>query len=261
MLKLTRESHIISHKRSVWIMMTVNEVSKQTGVSVRTLHYYDQIGLLSPSHLTEANYRLYDDTALERLQSILLFRELEFPLKTIKEIVDSPHFDRNKALDQQIELLRLKKEHLDNLIDLALGIKMMGVKHLDFKAFNTQKIDEYAAEAKKSWGQSPAYEEFEQKTKNHTKEDWAKMNDVLMEQFKLLGAMKEQAPESEAVQAQVKSLQQTITDHFYNCTKEILAGLGLMYSADSRFTETIDQAGGPSTATFVSKAIAYYCAQ
>ncbi len=242
-------------------MMTVNEVSKQTGVSVRTLHYYDQIGLLRPSHLTESNYRLYDDTALERLQYILLFRELEFPLKTIKEIVDSPHFDRAKALEQQIELLRLKKEHLDNLIDLALEIKKTGVRNLDFKAFDTQKIDDYAAEAKKSWGQNPAYKEFEAKTKNHTKEDWSQMTKVLMEQFKVLGTLKEQGPEAEAVQAQIKNLQQTITDNFYTCTKEILAGLGLMYSEDSRFAQTIDEAGGPGTATFASKAIAYYCAK
>lgn len=81
-------------------MMTVNEVSKLTGVSARTLQYYDTIGLLKPSRYTESGYRLYDDTALERLQQILLFKELEFPLKEIKEIIDAPDFDRNKALEQ-----------------------------------------------------------------------------------------------------------------------------------------------------------------
>ena len=93
--------------------MTVNEVSKLTGVSIRTLHYYDEIGLLHPSEITEAGYRLYDDTALERLQQILLFRELEFPLKEIKGVLDAPNFDRNRALEQQIELLTMKKEHLE----------------------------------------------------------------------------------------------------------------------------------------------------
>ena len=82
-------------------MKTVKEVSEQTGVSIRTLHYYDQIGLLAPSEVTQAGYRLYDDTALERLSQILLFRELEFPLKEIKEILDSENFDRTKALEQQ----------------------------------------------------------------------------------------------------------------------------------------------------------------
>ena len=100
-------------------MMTVNEVSKLAGVSIRTLQYYDSIGLLKPPEYTESGYRLYDDAAMERLQQILLFRELEFPLKEIREILDAPNFDRSKALEQQIELLTLKKEHLENLINFA----------------------------------------------------------------------------------------------------------------------------------------------
>ena len=90
-------------------MMTVNEVSKLAGVSIRTLQYYDSIGLLKPAEYTESGYRLYDDAAMERLQQILLFRELEFPLKEIKEIVTRPDFDKQKALEQQIELLTMKK--------------------------------------------------------------------------------------------------------------------------------------------------------
>ena len=99
------------------MMMTVNEVSKLAGVSIRTLQYYDKIGLLHPTGYTDAGYRLYDDADLERLQHILLFRELEFPLKDIKMIVNSPDFDRSKALEQQIELLKLKKETVDKFID------------------------------------------------------------------------------------------------------------------------------------------------
>lgn len=124
-------------------MMTVHEVSKLAGVSIRTLQYYDKIGLLHPTGYTDAGYRLYDDADLERLQHILLFRELEFPLKDIKAIINSPDFDRSKALEQQIELLRLKKEHIENLMNFALGIKLLGVKHMDFKAFDRSKLDEY----------------------------------------------------------------------------------------------------------------------
>jgi len=240
-------------------MMTVNEVSKRTGVSVRTLHYYDQIGLLHPCEVTEARYRLYDDTTLERLQQILLFRELEFPLKEIKEILECESFDRNKALEQQIKLLQLKKEHLDNLIDLALGIKMIGVKKLDFKAFDTSKIDEYAAEAKTSWGKTDAYKEFKEKSKNYSKEDMGNITTTLMQNFTEFGKLLEESPESEAVQNQVKTLQNTITANFYHCTNEILSGLGQMYSGDGRFAENIDQAGGKGTAEFVGKAIEYYC--
>ena len=100
-------------------MMTVNEVSRLTGVSIRTLQYYDKIGLLKPVEHTAAGYRLYDNSALEKLQQILLFRELEFSLKDIKQIMDAPGFDRQKALEQQIEVLILKKQRLENLIALA----------------------------------------------------------------------------------------------------------------------------------------------
>ena len=107
-------------------MMTVNEVSKIAGESIRTLQYYDKIGLLHPTGHTDAGYRLYDDTDLERLQHILLFRELEFSLKDIASIINSPDFDRSKALEQQIEMLKLKREHIDNLMNFAIGIKLLG---------------------------------------------------------------------------------------------------------------------------------------
>ena len=105
-----RNSLECPHRAEEMTMMTVNEVSKLTGVSIRTLQYYDTIGLLKPDGYTASGYRLYDDTALERLQQILLFKELEFPLKEIKRIIDAPDFDRDKALSQQIELLTMKKE-------------------------------------------------------------------------------------------------------------------------------------------------------
>ena len=117
-------------------MRTVNEVSKLTGVSIRTLQYYDSIGLLKPTEYTEVGYRLYDEEALERLQQILLFRELEFPLKKIKDIIYNPKFNKEKVLEQQIELLVLKKEHIENLIDFARRIKTMGVNKTDFKVFD-----------------------------------------------------------------------------------------------------------------------------
>jgi len=147
-------------------MMTVHEVSKFAGVSIRTLQYYDKIGLLHPTGYTDAGYRLYDDADLERLQQILLYRELEFPLKDIREIMNCPDFDRSKALEQQIELLTLKKEHLDHLIKFALGIKMLGVKHMDFSAFDKSKLDEYARQAKEQWGNTSEYKEFAEKSKN-----------------------------------------------------------------------------------------------
>ena len=107
-------------------MMTVNEVSQLTGVSIRALHYYDQIGLLPAAGHTDSGYRLYDDAALERLQQILLFRELEFSLKDIQRILENSAFDRKMALEQQITLLTLKKQHLEALIALAEKLQKAG---------------------------------------------------------------------------------------------------------------------------------------
>ena len=240
-------------------MMTVNEVSKLTGVSVRALQYYDTIGLLKPSGYTEAGYRLYDDAALERLQQILLFKELEFPLKEIKGIIDAPDFDRNKALQQQIELLTMKKEHLENLIDFARGLKLLGVRKVDFKVFDTKKIDEYSKRAKEQWGKTPEYKEYERKMQNMSDEDELAMVDEFMQIFAEFGQMMALEPSDEEVQVQVKKLQDYITEHFYTCTKEILNGLGKMYSAGGEFTENIDRAGGSGTAVFTAKAIEVYC--
>ena len=240
-------------------MMTVNEVSKLTGVSIRTLQYYDKIGLLHPSGYTDAGYRLYDDAALEILQQILLFRELEFPLKDIKEIISSPDFDRNKALEQQIELLTLKKEHIENLIGLARGIKLLGVRKMSFDAFDTKKIDEYAARAKASWGTTSAYKEFEEKSKGRTKEQDQKIYQGMIDIFAQFGQIRESDPASGEAQALVKNLQDYITEHMYTCTKEILSGLGKMYAGDGEFTKNIDSYGGEGTAEFASRAIGSYC--
>ena len=242
-------------------MMTVNEVSKLTVVSIRTLQYYDTIGLLKPAEYTESGYRLYDDTALERLQQILLFKELEFPLKEIKEIIDAPNFDRNKALEQQIELLTMKKEHLENLINFARGIKWLGVKQMDFTVFDTKKIDEYSKRAKEQWGKTPEYKEFEEKSKDWTDEYQQGMLKDFMQIFVEFGEMKSMDPADEKVQLQVKKLQDYITEHLYNCTKEILSCLGKMYSGGGEFTENIDKAGGEGTAEFSAKAIEIYCMQ
>ncbi len=242
-------------------MRTVKEVSQLTGVSIRTLHYYDEIGLLSPTSITDTGYRLYDDTALERLQHIMLFRELQFPLKDIKEIVNGSNFDRNKALDQQIELLTLKKEHIENLITFARGIRGIGVKNMDFTAFDAKKLDEYAAQAKASWGKTDAYKEFEEKEKNRTKEQSEQIAEGMMALFMEFGLLlkEDKAADSKEVQAQVKKLQDYITEHFYTCTNKILAGLGKMYNGGGSITENINNYGGEGTADFAAEAIRIYC--
>lgn len=243
-------------------MMIVNEVSRLTGVSIRTLQYYDKIGLLPPADYTEVGYRLYNDETLQKLQIILLFRELEFPLKDIRRIIESPVFDREKALEQQIHILELKKEHIENLIDLARGVKKSGVKDMtDFTAFDTAKIDDYIAKAREYWGDTAAFKEFEEKNADRTSEENAGINTELMKIFAQFGGMKDMDPASPKVQKQVKKLQDYITDKFYKCTNTILSSLGHAYSAEGEMNRNIDKAGGKGTGEFVDKAIQIYCSK
>ena len=242
-------------------MMTVNEVSKLTGLSVRTLHYYDEIGLLSPSRLDNSGYRLYDDTNLQRLQQIMLFRELEFPLKDIKRILDNPEYEKGRAIDDQIKLLTLKRDHLDRLIKHAREIKLKEDNNMDFTAFDSKKLDEYAKRAKEQWGGSEAYKEYEKKTEGRSKENIRDIAVGLMKLFEEFGQLMQQGcnPESEDVQETVRKLQNYISENYYTCTEKILSGLGQMYAAGGEFTENIDSAGGKGTAEFASKAIEIYC--
>ncbi len=240
-------------------MMTVKQLAKKCGVSVRTLHHYDAIGLLKPAQVTEAGYRLYDEAALERLYLILLFRELGFRLKDIRGILDAPDFDRNRVLDRQIQLLERKQRHLEYITNMARGIRLMGVKHLEFEGFDVNKIDDYAEQAKTLYGKTDAYREFEEKTKGRTQEQSDAVNGQVMDFFVRLGALKGQAPESDAVQAWVKELQTFFTENFYTCTPEILMSLGQMYAGGGAMTENIDAAGGEGTGAFAREAIACYC--
>jgi DNA-binding transcriptional MerR regulator len=234
-------------------MKTVKEVSRISGVSVRTLHPYDAIGLLKPAQVTESGYRLYDEDALGRLQTILMLKTLEFPLKEIKAILDAPNFDAVAAMEQQIQLLELRRAHLDGLIAHARKIKETGVISMNFKPFDTKKLDTYAAEAKEKWGATEAYKESQKKNPGQAQAD------ALMAVFAKFGAVRTCDPAAPEVQQLVELLQNTITQHYYNCTKQILAGLGQMYVADDRFRQNIDAAGGAGTAEFAAKAIEIYC--
>lgn len=240
-------------------MKTVKQVSKQTGVSVRTLHHYDAIGLLKPTQVTGAGYRLYDDTALQRLQVILLFRELQFPLREIQEILDSPGFDPMGALDQQIRLLELQRQHLDDLISHARKIQQTGVIQMDFTPFDRSSLDEYTAQAKAKWGKTEAYQEFEAKTAGQTAQQMDSTGEQLMDIFREFGTLRHLPAADAQVQALVAKLQRFITDHYYNCTDQILRGLGQMYIAGDEMTENIDRSGGEGTAQFAHDAIKIYC--
>ena len=238
-------------------MKTVKEVSRLTGVSVRTLHHYDAIGLLKPAKVTEAGYRLYDEQVLGKLQTILLFRELQFPLREIKAMLDAADFDPMAALTDQIRLLELRREQLERIIDHAKNIQKTGVMNMDFNAYDSKKLDAYAQEAKKRWGHTDAWRESQARGKNAEQERTDA--DGLMDIFRRLGQYREGDPAAPEVQTLISELQRYICDHYYSCTNQILFGLGQMYAAGDEMNENIDRAGGIGTGDFARRAIEIYC--
>ena len=240
-------------------MKTVKQISELTGVSVRTLHHYDSIGLLKPTAATEAGYRLYDDAALHRLQQILMLRELGFPLKDIQAILYAPESVRRKALDAQIQQLDAKRRRLQDKISLAAIMKITEVNNMDFEQFDAKKMDDYSAQAKTLWGKTEAYREYQVKSQGRSKETDRALGDDLMGLFRELGTMRDQTADSETVQTWVKKLQGFISEHYYTCTKPILLGLGQMYAGGGSLTENIDHAGGAGTGEFAMQAITVYC--
>ncbi len=240
-------------------MMNIGELSAISHVSIRTLRHYDKLGLLNPTQVTEAGYRQYDEAALQRLHTILLFRELEFPLADIQRIIDAPDFDPIKALDRQITLLTMRREHIDHLILMARGLKAKGMNHMDFSAFDARKIDDYAAQAKAAWGKTDAWKEFE--ARGNTREQNKQSGDALMALFAEFGKRRDIAPASDEAQQMVQQLRDFITANFYTCTVPVLRGLADMYDGGGDFTANIDKAGGQGTAAFIANAMRIYCQQ
>lgn len=240
--------------------MQIKEFADLTGVSVRTLHYYDEIGLLSPALIDRSNgYRYYDDESLLRMQQILFYRELDFPLKSIQKILTNPNYDKAAALGQQRKLLLLKKERLERLI---LAIDSAAKGEVMMKAFDNSQYESYKAEVQEKWGKTDAYKEHSQKTKDYSESKWndlAAGMDAILAQFAAVMGSGAAADSAEA-QALVKQLQNHITENYYTCTNQILAGLGQIYVADERFRANMDK-HADGTAAFVSRAIAIYCAQ
>lgn len=235
---------------------TVKQVSQLTGLTVRTLHHYDQIGLLKPAFVAENGYRYYNQENLARLQEVLFFRELDFPLKEIQQLLDVTEVNRQQVLRDHISLLELKRERLDRIINHARLLTEKGGEVMDFHAFDSSQLEAYKAEAKERWGNTSAFAEFEEKYDASKDRVFAQEMQAIFEVFGKMQSLEVSHPD---VQAQVANLQAYITENFYTCTKEILQNLGLMYVEDERFTTNIDRAGGPGTAAFVSQAIAIYC--
>lgn len=238
------------------------------GISVRTLHYYDKIGLLKPESVTESGYRLYFEKDLEKLQQILFFKELDFDLKTIKEILNDKNFDRKKALELHRQLLIKKRDRLNKIIQcvedtidsIERGIEMS--KDKMFRAFDMSEIEkhqhQYAEETKQKYGHTDAYKESLEKTSKYTKNDWSNIMQKASEIYTEIASLMDRTPDDEDVQRLVEKWRQYITDNFYNCTIDIFRGLGELYVTDERFKSNIDKVK-KGLAEFLSQAIKIYC--
>ena len=239
-------------------MMTVTEMSKRTGVSVRTLHHYDSIGLLKPTSVTEAGYRLYDNRALEMLFEILVFRELGMSLKEIAAIIHASDYDRNRILENQIALMHKQIRQLQDRITLANGILTLGVNYMSFEDFNPSKMDDYSQQAKALYGKTDAYKEFAQKSAGRTAQQETALGEQVMAFFARLGAMRPCQPNSAQALTWAKELQEFLTANYYNCTPQIFACLAESYAGGGSMTENIDKAGGPGTGAFAKEVIGAY---
>lgn len=242
--------------------LQTKEFAELTGVSVRTLHYYDQIGLLKPGFVDEQNgYRFYDEASLERMQEILFYRELDFSLKSIADILASPNYDKRKALTEQKRLLSIKKDRLTRLI---AALEQAEKGEIAMRAFDNSEFEtarqQYEDEAKQRFGNTDAYKESQAKTAGYSKEKWNAVSDGMNGIFAAFAVCMTsgKSADSDTAQGLVKKLQDYITENFYHCTDEILAGLGQMYVCDERFKKNIDS-HGEGTAEFVSEAIKIYC--
>ncbi|AUN17015.1 MerR family transcriptional regulator [Clostridium botulinum] len=246
----------------------IKEVADMAGISVRMLHHYDKIGLLDPESVSAAGYRLYSDENLDRLQQILFFKELNFPLQEIKIILDSPNFNKKEALETHRQLLLEKKLRLEKIIqsvDKTIN-SMEGEFKMDKKeilnVFSMTEIEEhqrkYSEEVKEKYGNTSAYKESNEKTSKYTKEDWSNIMkdwDII---YKKLANLMDKSPDDKEVQEYIHQSREHISKNFYDCTPEIFRGLGEIYVNDERFTANIDKYK-TGLSKFLRDAINVYC--
>ena len=242
--------------------MNVGEVAELAGVTVRTLHHYDRIGLLSPSERTAAGYRRYTPSDLDRLHRVLVYRELGFPLEEIATLLDDPGADPVAHLRRQLTLLRDRLERTRAMV--AAVEKEMEAQHMGiqltpeerFEVFGDNDPAQYADEAEQRWGDTDAYRESRRRTTTYTKADWQRIKDEGEEiEQGLAAAMQAGAPaDSERAMDAAEAHRQHISRWFYDCPPEMHAGLGRMYVEDERFTAHYEEIA-PGLAQYVSTAV------
>ncbi|MFF0150643.1 MerR family transcriptional regulator [Micromonospora sp. NPDC005203] len=241
---------------------TVGQVAKVARVTVRTLHHYDEIGLLSPSGRTPAGYRRYDDADLQRLQLVRYYRELGFPLEEITAIIDDPAADPAAHLRRQHELLTGRVKRLQEMveaIEFAMEASKMNIQLTPeerFEVFGDVDPEQYEAEVKQRWGDTDAYRESNRRVSRYTKEDWLR-NKTENEDWgrRIVTLMASGAPaDSPEAMDLAEEHRQLISRWFYECSYEMQTGLADMYLADERFTAYYEKVA-PGLAVYLNEAI------
>ncbi|GAA0382245.1 MerR family transcriptional regulator [Bacillus horti] len=243
--------------------MKVREVADLVGTSVRTLHHYDEIGLLTPKETTDAGYRLYSNEDLELLQQILFFRELDFPLKKIKEIISSPTFNRQQALELHRKMLLDKRKQIDQMIQ-TIDKTIMYTKG-EIQMSNKEKFEgfdlssnPYEQEARERWGDETV-EKSKAALNSMTKDEQKALGEQMNSIYRDLASVRHTSPESEEAQEAIKKWYDFLNSgkigHHYSL--EAFQGLGQMYVDDERFTKNIDQFGS-GLALFMRDAMAVF---
>lgn len=240
--------------------MKVKEVADLVGISVRTLHHYDEIGLLTPKKTEESGYRLYSEADLAKLQQILFFRELGFPLKKIKELIHSPSYNQQEALELQRKMLLEKRRRLDQMI--ATLEKTILYSKGEIEMSNKEKFEgfdfshnPYEREARQRWGDE-AVDQSNAKLGKMSKSEQADLSNEMNAVYKKLAALRHESPTAPEAQEAIKEWYDLL-NRLGTYSLEAFKGLGQMYVDDERFTKSID-AFGEGLAVFMRDAMAIY---
>lgn len=244
-------------------MYKINEISKITGISPRMLRHYDKLDLLRPNKSSENNYRIYTHEDLCKLQEILFFKELDFSLEEIKNILENPNYNRMEAFVHQKRLLLKKIERLNGIVStledsMKKTEKETKMSEKKFKGFSIDHIEKYKNEVKKLYGNTDAYKEYQEKNKNYKTDDFKKIQQDMNKNLESIAVHMEKGIDSKEVQGALHEYREYINTNFYNCTIDIFRGLGELYITDTRFTKNIDSIKS-GLSEFLKKSIDFYC--
>ena len=240
---------------------TIQELATLAGVSVRTLHHYDEIGLLQPQRNPTNGYRRYGEAELLKLQQILFFRELEFPLGEIRRILEAPNFDPKEALKSHRAMLELKQKRLADLVDtIDKTLHSNTMTDQDYYGgFSQEEMDKLAQEAKERWGNTEAYKQSAERTKHWKPEDYKRIAKEGEDFMRLLVTKMPEGARSEAVQAMIAQHYASLRT-FYEPSAELYLGLATMYTEDARFRAYFEKFD-PALPEFMRDAMEFFVAE